>query len=97
MKPNILCFRNSCAEDGIELTPKEAKNFYNAYIALRDEIQEAVAICPTFYMDLCNRTTEQKLEDLRRINTERGDHMSLKDYNELQTTIKKICELEGYV
>lgn len=96
MNSNILFFRNSCAEDGIELTPKEAKKFYNAYMALREEIQEAVAVCPTFYLDLCNRTTEQKLEDIRRINRERSDSMTLKDYNELQATVKKICELEGY-
>lgn len=96
MNSNILFFRNSCAEDGIELTPKEAKKFYNAYIALKEEIEVAIVACPTFYMELCNRTTEQKLEDLRRINEERGDNMTLKDYNELQATVKKICELEGH-
>jgi hypothetical protein len=96
MNPNILFFRNSCAEDGIELTPKEANKFYKAYVALKKEIEDAVAQCPTFYMELCNRTTEQKLEDIKRINRERGDSMTLKDYNELQATVKTICELEGY-
>jgi hypothetical protein len=96
MNSKILQFRNCCAEDGIELTPKEAKNFFNAYKAFRDEIREAVEACPTFYQDLCNRTTEQKLEDIKRINEERGDNMTLKDYNQLQAMAKKICEIDGY-
>jgi hypothetical protein len=96
MKPEILAFRNSCAEDGIELTPKEAKKFHDAYFRLREGIENAVAECPTFYLDLCNRTTEQKLEDIKRINRERDDNMTLKEYNELQDTVKKICEMEGY-
>jgi hypothetical protein len=96
MNPKILNFRNSCAEDGIELTPTEANKFYKAYAALKKEIKSAVAQYPTFYMELCNRTTEQKMEDLERLNG-RGADMTLKDYNELQATIKRICELEGYV
>jgi len=95
MNPNILLFRNSCAEDGIELTPKEAKKFHDTYMQLREEIANAIEDCPTFYMELCNRTTEQKLEDIERLH-EKGESMTLKDYNELQATIKKICELEGY-
>ena len=95
MNPNILQFRNSCAEDGIELTPGEAKRFYKAYIALREEIEEAISVCPNFYLELCNRTTEDKLKDLKRMNKE-GANMTLKEYDELQATIKKICELEGY-
>lgn len=95
MSPKILNFRNSCAEDGIELTPNEANKFYKAYVALKKEIKDAVAQCPTFYVELCNRTTEQKVEDLERLN-DRGADMTLKDYNELQATIKRICELEGY-
>lgn len=96
MNPDILYFRNSCAEDGIELTPKEAKKFHDAYILLKEGVENAVAEFPNFYLDLCNRTTEQKLEDIKRINKERGDNMTLKEYNELQDTVKKICEIEGY-
>lgn len=95
MSSNILKFRESCAEDGIELTPNQANKFYKAYVVLKDEIEQAVAVCPGFYQELCNRTTEDKLKDLRRMN-QSGANMTLKDYNELQATIKKICELEGY-
>ncbi len=96
MKKHILQFRESCAEDGVELTPEQANKFYKAYIALRDELVDAVAQCPTLYQDLCNRTTEQKLEDLKQLN-KMGAKMTLRDYNELQETVKKICEMEGYV
>ena len=95
MNSNILLFRNLCAEDGVELTPGEAKKFYKAYIALKQEIAEAVEECPEFYMELCNRTTEQKLADIECMNA-KGVDMTLKDYNELQKTVKRICELEGY-
>lgn len=95
MNVEILNFRNNCAENGIELTPREAGNFYKAYLTLKDEIEAAFAICPTFYQKLCNRTTEEKLEDLKRLN-KMGAEMTLKDYNELQSTVKRICELEGY-
>lgn len=96
MKNHILQFRESCAEDGVELTPQQANKFYKAYIALRDELVDAVAQCPTLYRDLCNRTTEQKLDDLKELN-KMGAKMTLRDYNELQETVKKICEMEGYV
>ncbi len=93
---NILNFRQSCAESGIELTPEQANKFYKAYVALREEIEEAIAECPDFYMEICNRTTEQKMQDLEKMN-KCGANMSLKEYNEIQATVKKICELEGYV
>lgn len=96
MNPSISLFRNYAAEAGIELTLEEADKFYKAYIALKDEIAEAVEQCPSFYQELCNRTTEQKLEDIERVNSVSGDNMTLKDYQEIQKMVKKICELEGY-
>src|SRR5262245_8065330 len=95
MSPNILKFRESCAEDGIELTHGQANKFYKAYVALKEEIQQAVAVFHDFYQKLCNSITQDKLKDLKRMN-QAGANMNLKDYNELQATIKKICELEGY-
>jgi hypothetical protein len=62
---------------------------------MRDEIAVAVIESPTFYQDLCNRTTEQKLQDIEELR-EMGATMTLKEYNELQAMAKKICELEGY-
>ena len=96
MNEHILNFRNSCAEDGIELTPSEAKNMFDVYEILKDKIEAAVSECPNFYLNLCNRTTEEKLEDIKRINKESGDNIMLKEYNELQNTVKMVCEIEGY-
>ena len=96
MNEQIAFFRNSCAEDGVELTPGEAERFFNAYQSLKAKIEKAVALCPNFYMDLCNSTTEDKLNDLKRLNAN-GGNMTFKEYLELQSTIKKICEIEGYV
>lgn len=96
MSFEIFEFRNACAEDGVELTPNEAGEFLNAYEVLKDQIKEAIDICPNFYLDLCNRTTEEKLEDLKSLNAQGGKKMNLNDYNELQRTVKKICEIEGY-
>lgn len=90
-----LLFRDVCAENGIELTPIEAKKFHRAYNALREEIRDAVAVNPTFYQELCNRTTEQKLMDMEEMR-EQGAPMTLREYNELQAMVKKICEIEGY-
>jgi hypothetical protein len=92
----ILAFRDSCAEDGVELTPAQAKKMFKVYVNLKDEIDRAVKECPSFYHDLCNRTTEEKLRDMANIEKCGGEAMSLKEYNELQSMIKKICELEGY-
>ncbi len=94
MSPHLQ-FRDICAQDGVELTPAESKKYFKAYIALRGEIAEAVAQYPNFYLDLCNRTTEQKLDDVAEMNRQ-GAKMTLKEYNELQAMVKKICELEGY-
>jgi len=96
MNPSISLFLYYFAEAGVELTLEEADKFYKAYIALKDEIAEAVEQCPNFYQELCNRTTEQKLEDIERVNSVSGDNMTLKDYQEIQKMVKKICELEGY-
>lgn len=96
MNPSISLFRNYAAEAGVELTLKEAEKFYKIYIAMKEEIAEAVEQCPSFYQDLCNRTTEQKLEDIERLNEMGAGGMTLKDYQEIQKMVKKICELEGY-
>jgi hypothetical protein len=96
MNPSISLFRNYAAEAGIELTLEEAEKFYKAYIALKEEIAEAVEQCPDFYQELCNRTTEQKVEDIQRMNNMGAGGMTLKDYQEIQKMVKKICELEGY-
>lgn len=96
MKYNILKFRNECAENGVEFTPAEAKNVHEKYLDFIDEIEYAVATYPNFYLELCNRTTEEKLEDIREMN-ERGQSITLKEYNELQAAVKMICETQGYV
>ncbi len=96
MNPSISLFRTYAAEAGVELTPQESEKFYKAYIALKEEIAEAVEQCPDFYQEICNRTTEQKLEDIQRMNEMGAGGMTLKDYQEIQSMVKKICELEGY-
>lgn len=90
-----LEFRNKCAEAGVELTPQEAKVYYKGYKAFRKQIKKARKACPNFYMEICNRTTEQKLEDIERLSKQ-GCIMSLREYNELQSMIKSLCEIEGY-
>jgi len=97
MNQKILMFRNVCAEEGIELTPEEANAVFNVYQSLRQEIAEAVAQYPNFYLNLCNRTTEDKLEDIRLMNEANGANITLKEYNQLQETIKIICEIDGHV
>lgn len=96
MNSKILKFRNSCAEDGIELTPKEAKKVARAYQNLKDEIISGLEEYPGFYEGICNRTTEEKLEDINNIKDKFQCEMTLKEYNELQELIKKVCELEGF-
>ncbi len=96
MQAKIIAFRNSCAEDGIELTPQEAEKMYNAYLALREEIVNAARQYPGFYEDVCNRTLEEKLEDMKQIEKREGRPISLKEYNDLQEMIKRVCEMEGY-
>jgi len=96
MNSSISLFRNYAAEAGVELTLEEAEKFYKAYIVLKEEIAEAVEQCPDFYQEICNRTTEQKLEDLKRLNDMGAGGMTLKDYQEIQKMVKRICELEGY-
>ena len=90
-----LKFRDVCAQDGVELTPAEAKKYFKAYVTLKEELAEAVAEYPNFYLDLCNRTTEQKLDDMAEMNRQ-GANITFREYNELQAMVKKICEIEGY-
>ena len=92
---NVHNFRNWCAENGTELTPKQAKKMVKAYQSLKNEITTAIESCPNFYLELCNRTTEEKLGDVQRMK-EKGCEMTLNEYNELQGMIKSICEIEGY-
>jgi hypothetical protein len=92
---DAMLFRNMCAEDGFELTPAEAKETITCYENFLSSIKEACEDCPDFYNDLCNRTTEEKLADIKRLE-KKGCKMTLKQYNELQKTIIKVCELEGY-
>jgi hypothetical protein len=92
---DVLAFRNWCAETGTELTPKEAKKIAKSYVGLKSEIEKAVSSFPEFYMEICNRTTGQKLDDIKRMK-KKGCDMSLKEYNELQEIVKSICEIEGY-
>lgn len=87
-------FRNMCAEDGFELTPAEAKDMLVCYENFIDSIKEAYEDCPDFCNDIRNRTTEEKLADIKRLKN-KGCKMTLKQYNELQKTIIKVCELEG--
>lgn len=90
-----LVFRNLCAEDGVELTPQEAKDTVMCYENFLTSIKEAFEACPNFYNDISNRTTEEKLEDIKRLK-KKGCKMNLKEYNRLQKTIMRVCELEGY-
>lgn len=92
---NYLEFRNRCAEVGYELTPAEGKKLYKSYQAFRKEIKKAVKQVPSFYLDVCNKTTEQKLDEIELLNSA-GCPTSLREYNELNKIIKCICEIEGY-
>jgi len=92
---NAMTFRNLCAEDGVELTPQEAKDTMLCYENFSDSIKEAHEAYPYFYNDICNRTTEEKLEDIKNLENN-GCKMTLKEYNQLQKTIIKVCKLEGY-
>jgi hypothetical protein len=95
MDKKLAEFRERCAESGLELTPVEAKKFLFAYSALRDEVRTSVKQNPNFYLELCNRTTEQKLSDISQLK-EQGCPMSLKEYNEIQRMVKNICVIDGY-
>lgn len=95
MNKEHMEFRQKCAEQGVELTPSQAKKFCAAYKALKDEVKQAVKANPNFYLEICNRTTEQKLSDIKKLDGE-GCPMSLKDYNKIQKMVKDICVIEGY-
>ncbi len=92
---NFLEFRNKCAEIGVELVPKRAKVLFSIYEFFRKQVKKAKKDSPNFYLELCNRTTEQKLEDIR-ILKKSGCKMSLKYYNDLRIIMKSICEIENY-
>jgi hypothetical protein len=92
---DVMTFRTACAEDGVELTPQEAKDTVMCYDKFLTSIKEAFEFCPNFYQDISNRTTEEKLEDIKRLK-KKGCKMTLKEYNRLQKTIMRVCELEGY-
>jgi hypothetical protein len=92
---NILNFRESCAEDGIEITPEEAEQIAESFLAFREEIINAVEENPNYYRDVCNKTVEEKLEEIKLLEEREGNHISLREYNDLLNMIKRICEMEG--
>ena len=96
MHPNSLKLRNSCAEDGIEMTPAEADRLLNGCIEFKKAIDEAVEQIPNFYRDVCNKTTSEKLREIKLMK-EQGQEMTLKEYNEISKMIKYICESQGDV
>jgi len=96
MHPNTLRLRNSCAEDGIEMTPAEADKLLNGYLEFKKSIDKAMALNPNFYRDVCNKTTEEKLREIKLMK-EQGQKMTLKEYNEIQKMVKYVCEAQGDV
>jgi hypothetical protein len=92
---NILNFRESCAEDGIEITPEEAERIAESFLAFREEIINAVEENPNYYQEVCNKTLEEKLEEIKLLEEREGKRISLREYNDLLKMIKQICELEG--
>lgn len=93
---NPLNFRNMCAEDGVELTPQQAEKTITCYEEFVDSIKIAYEEIPNYYNKICNKTTEEKLQDIENLEKEKGCKMSLKEYNELQKTIIAVCKIEGY-
>lgn len=94
---DVLTFRNSAAEDGLELTPEEAKELLDQYDYLKNCIKEGCGKHHNFYNHLKNLTTEQKLDKIKELEKERGVKFSLKEMNETIKLLLQICELEGYV
>lgn len=89
-------FRNELAEEGYELTPEKAHKLHVYFENFKESVKEAVKVDPNFYRIFCNRTTEEKLEDMKRYEKSHNDKMTLKDYNQIQEAIKLICEVYGY-
>lgn len=95
MHPNILAFRNSCAEEGVELTPDEVIKLFTGYKKLKKIVKNAVKACPDFYYKLCNMTTEDKAKDLKEL-CRQGVNMSPQDFDDFTKALKRVCEIEGY-
>jgi hypothetical protein len=89
-------FRNELAEEGHELTPEQAKKLHMYFENFKDSVKEAVKVEPNFYRIVCNRTTEEKLVDMKRYEKSHNDKMTLKEYNKIQEAVKLICEVYGY-
>jgi len=89
-----LHFRNMLAEDGIELTPKEAEKVTWIYESLTEYVRQQLAEDPYFPLKLEDETTEQKLGNIKELEEEFGMKMGLREYNELKEVMLAMCELE---
>lgn len=95
MNPKILKFRNSCAEEGVELTPDEVVNLFTGYKKLKKIVKRAVKECPDFYFKLCTMSNEDKARDLQEL-CRQGVNMSPQDFEDFTKALKRVCEIEGY-
>lgn len=96
MNKKVLEFRNSCAVDGIELTPQEAENVISDYADAKNRIQAILEENPNFLQDICGRTKKEKMKDLQEFK-KMGCKITLKDYNEVIEAICLICDAEGFI
>jgi patatin-like phospholipase/acyl hydrolase len=97
MNADALNFRNQLASEGTELTPEEAEKLYNNFEEFKESVRQAAKDIPNYYMEICNRTTEEKLADIARYKKAHNEKMTLKEYNNIMKIVKLICEIEGYV
>jgi hypothetical protein len=94
MNPEILKIRNSCAEEGVELTPIEVSNLLEAYGKLKKIVKEAFESSPDFYNLLCNAIKNNKIEELHKFY--KDANVTSQDFNDFIKALKRVCELEGY-
>lgn len=87
-------FRDLCSEQGFELTPAEAERYVQSYTNIRTAVEAALQVNPNYFQDLENKTTEEKLSEIKLVGDE---NFGLKEYNEVREVVMLIGKLEGYV
>lgn len=86
-------FRNSLAEQGMELSPSDAHEVWDVCQHAIATVRNELDANPNFYNDFLNFTTEQKWDHIR-ILREEGLELSYQQYNDYRKVILHICEQE---